>query len=57
LQRKKQQRYSNLKLKIKTAQTFGGISSAAFTISSSSFLKSSSPVEGMMMVSRRPPTS
>lgn len=35
----------------------GGVSSEACTISSTAFLKSSSPVEGMMMVSRLPLTS
>src|ERR1035437_6286580 len=37
--------------------SLGGIASDAFTISSTSFLNSARPVEGMMMVSRRPPTS
>ena len=36
---------------------FCGVSFEAFTISSTNFLKSSKPVEGIMMVSRRPPTS
>jgi hypothetical protein len=40
-----------------TYGVFGGISSAALTISSTNFLNSASPVEGMIMVSRRPPTS
>src|SRR5437870_2938297 len=36
---------------------FGGISPAAFTISSNNLLKSSKPGAGMIIVSRRPPTS
>jgi hypothetical protein len=36
---------------------FCGVAAEAFTISSTNFLKSSKPVEGIMMVSRRPPTS
>ena len=40
-----------------SAGCFGGVSAEALTISSNSFLNSSRPGAGMMMVSRRPPTS
>ena len=44
-------------LRICSPQCLGGISAEALTISSSSFLKSSKPGAGMIMVSRLPPTS
>src|SRR5665213_1379151 len=56
-QRNGQSHFAPAGLDYAAGWSLGGISSAAFTISSSIFLNSARPVEGMMMVSRRPPTS